>query len=468
MANTIFGGFMEGIGPAIQQGREGQLKQQMLKMQMQQYEQEQQKFQIEQQREQRRQALGQQIQAETDPVKKRALFAQGALEDKEWKTAAALGGPPAPTIEENFAKLQKFLNPGQGEPGNVYTNQTEINPTLKSDGSYSFSTTTARPAGKLSEVAALIQSVGGDINDRATQMGALKVMGMTGEAQSLEMDNFQNQFGGRGGQPQPQPSGAGMELTSPTGARVMVANPETLAEMRAQGWPMVQGEAIPQQQAPRGGRRATDNPYDVIRGKETAAAIERAGGSERARTLNEGLNKEERSQIGAVQTVMGAVEDLGALWEPGFTGIEARTGAGREAVGAMSDKETSFRTIYSNLKRLDVRATAGLTQTATELENAIAALGEPNLADNVFRARLATVKTILTQAQAIDEQLMTAPRGEVPGILQHQRATRQPYGGKAQPQAGGNEASEGTIIKNPSTGARLQLRNGRWEPVEPR
>ncbi len=434
MANTIFGGFMEGIGPAIQQGREGQLKQQMLKMQMQQYEQEQQKFQIEQQREQRRQALGQQIQAETDPVKKRALFAQGALEDKEWKTAAALGGPPAPTIEENFAKLQKFLNPGQGEPGNVYTNQTEINPTLKSDGSYSFSTTTARPAGKLSEVAALIQSVGGDINDRATQMGALKVMGMTGEAQSLEMDNFQNQFGGRGGQPQPQPSGAGMELTSPTGARVMVANPETLAEMRAQGWPMVQGEAIPQQQAPRGGRRATDNPYDVIRGKETAATIERAGGTERARTLNEGLSKEERLGIGATQSVRNAVEDLGKAWEPGFTGMESLGGTLREKTGLMGRKEAQFRTIYNNLKRLDIRASAGLSQTASEMENAIAALGEPGLADPVFQERLGTLRNILDQAQAIDEQLLTAPRSAVPGILQQQRSTRQPYGERtAQP-----------------------------------
>ena len=35
MANSIFGGFMESLGPAIQQGREGQLKQQMLKMQKQ-------------------------------------------------------------------------------------------------------------------------------------------------------------------------------------------------------------------------------------------------------------------------------------------------------------------------------------------------------------------------------------------------------------------------------------------------
>ncbi len=442
MANSIFGGFMESLGPAIQQGREGQLKQQMLKMQMQQYEQQTQKFAAEQALEQKRAALMQQIQAEPDPVKKRALMAQGAMGDKEWKTAAALGGPPPPTMAENMAAVQKLLMPGGGGPGQpgggVFANQQDINPTMKSDGSYSIALNTARPTGDLAKIQGIIQLAGADASNLDVQQGAFAVAMAPPEVQSMKLQKFIAQYGGRGGQPQqqqpmgqqPQQSQAGMEITSPTGARVMVDNPETLAEMQAQGWPMAQGQAVPQQQAPQPQRYAGSgggSEYDVVRGKETAATIERAGGSERARTLNEGMSKEERAGIGATQSVMNAVNDLEQVWEPGFTGVESIGGAIREKTGLMGNKEARFRTIYNNLKRLDIRASAGLSQTASEMENAIAALGEPKLADSVFQERLGTVRSILDQAQAIDDQLLTAPRSAVPGILQQQRITRQPY-----------------------------------------
>jgi len=439
MADTFWSGFGRAFGPALQQGQESRLKQRMLALQMQEYEARQKKIEAEAQIAEQHQQLMQQWQTATTPEEKQYIMQQGAMLKRDYKTLAALSAGPAKSIVQQMQEWDAYQSQKGGGGASPYEQQTTWSPTFDSEGGGKITGSVHIPTGKLGEVGAYLQSIGADPYDRAAQVAAMQAFSASGEAQVAMLQSLANQYGGRGGQPQQ----GGYSPQQPT------ALDSTGRTYGAGG----------------GG-----SPYDVIRQKETADAIRRAGGSERARSMSETMSQTERQSVGIAQTLNSLLSDLGKAYSPKYTGVESIGGTMREKTGLMGKKETQFRSLYNQLRRMDVRASAGLSQTATELSNAIDALGEPGLSDEVFAQRLSVAQAIAQQGQAIDEELMTAPRGQVPGILQQQRQERKPYAG---PSVGSTVSSltglkPGTQVRDKETGAILVIgEDGRPQPMRP-
>ena len=474
MANSFLGGLMQSIGPAIQQGQESALKKQMLDMQMQEYEARQKKADAEAKIAQQHDILTQQWQMAKTPEEKQQIMQQGALLGQDYKTLAALSAGPSKSMTQQMEEYDAYLakkggGQGQGQPGNVFGNQVDINPTFKSGGDYSIAMNTSRPSGKLAEVQALFQSTGADASNLdAQRAGFAAVMSPPGEVQSMMMQDFAAKFGGRGGQPQQQPmmqqppqAQAGMELTSPTGARVMVDNPETLAEMQAQGWPMAQGEAVPQQQAPRG---RGGSPYDVVRQKDVAAAIQQAGGTTAARTQNEIVSEGERNTLDSLQESVNLIDEMSKHPVTSATGVVQGSDLGRwigerapTGLGGNTDPQTAYYTKMEELKNVIALSRGGKTFTDTEQARLNAILPTSDMSDREVSARLAEIKKIFSSALDRQTGMITRPRSEI---------RRTGAGGAGEQQAGpqaGGVAPDGTVIRMKDGSSRVK-QGGKWAP----